>query len=158
MFREMRRTKQILSREACLEIITRGSAGVLATAGDDDYPYAVPLSYVYEDSKIYFHSAVTGHKLDAIARNSKVSFCVIDQDLIKPEEFTTYFRSVICFGTMQIVEGDTEKKEALVKLAEKYSPGVASRDEEISKLVNRTSIMVMTVEHMSGKEAIELVK
>ena len=72
-------------------------SGVLAAAGEDDYPYAVPLSYVYCDFKLYFHCAKEGHKLEAIARNPKVSFCVIDQDQVVPEKYTTYFRSVIVF-------------------------------------------------------------
>ena len=72
MFREMRRLGQMLSAEECESILRSATNGVLAVAGDDDYPYAVPLSFVYHEGKIYFHSAVSGHKLDAIARNDKV--------------------------------------------------------------------------------------
>ena len=85
MFREMRRKKQLLSEEACIAVLDRGTSGVLAVSGDDGYPYTVPLSYVYCDGKIYFHSAKSGHKIDAIKNSSKVSFCVIDQDKIVPE-------------------------------------------------------------------------
>ena len=85
MFREMRRLKQLLSREIAIDILSRNTSGVLALSGDDDYPYAVPMSYVYADEKIFFHSAKSGHKIDAIRRNEKVSFCVIDQDQIVPE-------------------------------------------------------------------------
>ena len=51
--------------EACEEVLGRGTAGVLAVAGDEGYPYAVPLSYVYDaaHSAVYFHSALCGHKL-----------------------------------------------------------------------------------------------
>ena len=103
MFREMRRKKQALPPEECAEILRRGTSGVLAVLGDGGYPYAVPLSYVYDGEKIFFHCAKSGHKLDAIRQNSKVSFCVIDQDQIVPEEYTTYFRSVIVFGTARIL-------------------------------------------------------
>ena len=103
MFREMRRKKQALSNEENLAILMRGTSGVMAVSGDDDYPYAVPLSYVYHDSKIYFHCAASGHKLDAMRRNPKVSFCVIDRDEVIPQEYTTYFRSVIVFGTVRIL-------------------------------------------------------
>ena len=68
MFRKMRRNKQLLPLEECVEILNRGTSGVLAVTGDDDYPYAVPLSYVYYDNKIYFHGAKTGHKLDAVSK------------------------------------------------------------------------------------------
>ena len=75
----MRRKNQALSEEECIAVLRRGTSGVLAAAGEDDYPYAVPLSYVYCDFKLYFHCAKVGHKLEAIARNPKVSFCVIDR-------------------------------------------------------------------------------
>ena len=84
MFREMRRNKQILSNEESINILKNGKSGVLALLGDEDYPYAVPISYVYDNSKIYFHSAKTGHKTDAIKKYSKASFCVIDQDNVIP--------------------------------------------------------------------------
>ena len=98
MFREMRRKKQVLSKEECELVLERGTSGVLAVLGEGGYPYAVPLSYVYADGKIVFHCAKQGHKLDAIAKNDKVSFCVVDLDDIQPERYTTYFRSVIAFG------------------------------------------------------------
>ena len=93
MFREMRRRKQQLSESECSAILARGTSGVLALRGDEGYPYAVPLSYVYDDRKIYFHSAKAGHKIDAIRSCSKASFCVIDQDEVVPEEYTTYFKA-----------------------------------------------------------------
>ncbi len=86
MFREMRRSRQALPQEECTSILDRGTHGVLALAGDDDYPYAVPISYVYADGKLFFHCAKTGHKLDAIARCAKASFCVVDQDQVAPLE------------------------------------------------------------------------
>ena len=92
MFREMRRKKQILSEEETAEVLNRGTSGVLALLGDDDYPYAVPVSYVYCDSKLYFHGAKSGHKIDAVKKCDKASFCVIDRDDVVPEEYTTYFK------------------------------------------------------------------
>ena len=80
----------MLSQEENIEILRAGASGVLAVHGDDDYPYTIPLNYVYRDNKLYFHSAKTGHKLDAIQRQPKVSFCVISEDKIVPEEYTTY--------------------------------------------------------------------
>ena len=77
-FREMRRGGQQLSRQEAIAILETGQTGVLAVSGDEGYPYAVPVSYVYLDDTIFFHSATTGHKIDAIKRDSRVSFCVID--------------------------------------------------------------------------------
>ena len=89
MFRSMRRKKQCLSLQESIDILNRGTSGVLAVSGDGGYPYAVPMSYVYCDSKIFFHSAKQGHKLDAVLGNDKVSFCVVDQDEVQPQKFTT---------------------------------------------------------------------
>lgn len=159
MFREMRRKKQILSQEESLEILGRGTFGVLAVDGDDGYPYAVPLSYVCHNGKIFFHCAGAGHKLDAIARNPKASFCVTDRDDIVPEEFTTYFRSVIAFGKIRVLEDAAEKRSALETLAARYSPDhEQGRLQEIDKLFKQTCVLELAVEHMSGKEAIELVR
>jgi len=159
MFREMRRKKQMLSFEECVVILDNGTSGVLGVAGDDGYPYAVPLSYAYSNSRIYFHCAKTGHKLDAIARNNKASFCVIDKDDVVPEEYTTYFRSVIAFGRARLLDNDEEKRRALEILAARYSPDQKQgRSEEIEKQFKHVGLIELTIEHMTGKEAIELVK
>ncbi len=159
MFREMRRKIQILSLEDSIAVLNKGTSGVLAVSGDNDYPYAVPLSYVYHDGKIFFHCAATGHKLDAIARNEKVSFCVIDQDNVVPQEYTSYFRSVIVFGKARILDNDNEKRSALEILAAKYSPDhEQGRLQEIEKMFNQVCLVELMIEHMTGKEAIELVK
>ena len=159
MFREMRRNKQLLSQEDTIAVLERGTNGILAVSGDDDYPYAVPLSYIYHDSRIYFHCAKTGHKLDSIKRNPRVSFCVVDKDQIVSEEFTTYFRSVIVFGRAQVLDSPMEKRAALEVLAAKYSPDLEQgRLEEIDKLFDRVCIVALIPEHISGKEAIELVR
>lgn len=116
MFREMRRKRQALTLQECTAVLQKGTSGVLALSGDNDYPYAVPISYLYEDGRLYFHCARSGHKLDAIRRNPKASFCVIDQDQVVPREYTTYFRSVIAFGTIRILEKDEEKRAALCSI------------------------------------------
>ena len=123
MFRPMRRHRQQLSQGDCAAILSRGTSGVLAVAGDGGYPYAVPLSYVYQEGTLFFHCAKAGHKLDALRRCSKASFCVIDQDQVVPPEYTTYFRSVIAFGRTRILEDEAEKQAAIWLLAEKYCPG-----------------------------------
>ena len=158
MFREMRRKKQALSTEESLAILNRGISGVLAVTGDQGYPYAVPLSYVYDNNKIFFHCALSGHKLDAIAANNKVSFCVVGQDRVMPQEYTTYFRSVIIFGRARILEDPIEKRTALEKFAAKYSPEQETgRLREIDRLFERTCMVEIVIEHITGKEAVELV-
>lgn len=158
MFREMRRKRQLLSTKESVAILERMTNGTLALHGDDGYPYAVPVSYVYADGKIYFHSAMKGHKVDAISRNDKISFCVVEQDDIKPSEFTTYFRSVIVFGKARILTDEGEKRVALGLLADKYSHGEAGMEAEIAKGFNHLLMVEITAEHMTGKESIELIK
>ena len=110
-FREMRRKRQQLSEEESISILRKSTAGTLALLGDIDYPYAVPISYVYHEGKLFFHSALTGHKVDAIRKCDKASFCVIERDDVQPEKYTTFFRSVIAFGRIHIIEDETEKLE-----------------------------------------------
>ena len=159
MFKEMRRHKQLLNAEETAAVLERGTSGVLALSGEDGYPYAVPLSYVFDGEKLYFHSAKAGHKLEALRRCPKASFCVIGQDRVVPEEYTTYYRSVIAFGTVRILKGDDEIRRAIEALSVKYAPEdtPAGRSRVIDRAWDRLCILELTVDHMSGKQAIELV-
>lgn len=160
MFRDMRRKKQALTAVECEQILNACTSGVLALSGDDDYPYAVPLSYCCKDRKLYFHSAPEGHKLDAIKNNSKCSFCVISKDDVLPEKFTTLFKSVLCFGRIKLLESDADKIRVLNLLSDKYSPDVnmSARNEEVQGALNRVAILELDIEHMTGKQCIEFVK
>lgn len=157
MFRVMRRNKQLLSLEDTVAVMDRCTNGVLACIGDEDYPYAVPLSYVYFNDKIYFHSSKTGHKIDAITKNPKVCFTVIDEDNIVSEKYTSYFRSVLAFGKARIVEGD-EWLNAFKALVEKYS-GDQPEEAKYKEITGCTQayILAIDIEHITGKEAIEYV-
>lgn len=158
MFREMRRGKQLLSQEDTDMVLQRGSNGILACLGDEDYPYAVPVSYVYHKGKIYFHSAKAGHKIDAIKKSSKVSLAVVDEDTIVSAEYTSYFRSVIAFGQARFTEGD-EWMDGFRALVEKYSGDQpeAAKHKEITECT-QSEIIAIDLEHVTGKEAIEYVK
>ncbi len=160
MFREMRRKKQLLSNKENIELLEKGTSGVLALLGDNEYPYAVPVSYVYDNSRIYFHGAKAGHKIDAIRKCSKASFCVIARDEIFPEEYTTIFKSVIVFGKIRILEDENEMREAVERLAVKYHPtdSIENRNQEITSEWKALCMMELSVEHMTGKESIEIAK
>lgn len=158
MFRESRKPKQALSSEEIEQILSRNTAGVLAVSGDEGYPYAVPLSYVYLNGKIYFHGSKVGHKIDSLLRSDKVSFCVIDQDKIMGAEYTTYFRSVVAFGRARLLEGE-ERLIPLVQLCEKYWPGHLDVTEpKAAAALERVGLIELTMEHVTGKQAVELVK
>lgn len=158
MFREMRRTKQLLSEAETIEILQSCTSGVLAVTGDNDYPYAVPLSYAYKDGKLFFHFAKAGHKIDSIYKNSKVSFCVIKTDDVIQKTFTTHFRSVIVFGRARMITEDSEKKYALECLVEKYSPDyIAEGQSEIEREWKLVNVAEVEIEYMTGKAAIEII-
>ena len=160
MFRDMRRKRQQTTEEEARRILIEGTSGVLALSGDDGYTYAVPISYALDGDKIYFHSAPTGHKIDSMRRNDRVSFCVIGQDRIVEEQFTTYFKSAIAFGRIRIIEDDAdpEKRRGLELLAAKYSPTVDKElfDKEMLKM-KACVVPVLDIEHLTGKVAKELV-
>lgn len=155
----MRRFKQQLPEEKSIEILRSTTAGVLAICGDDMRPYGVPLSHVYANGKLYFHSALQGHKVELIKQNDKASFTVIGQDEIHPETYTTYYRSVIAFGKVRIIEDETEKMQALQLLGRRCNPDDAEGlAKEIASGFKRCLIFEMTIERLTGKQSIELVK
>jgi len=152
--REMRRKNQALTREENLAILKKNTAGVLSVLGEDEYPYGVPLSYTYIDNKIIFHGAKSGHKIDAIKKHNKASFCVIDQDIVIPERNSTNYKSVIAFGKMHLIEDENEKANWLRELTYKYSPVYQENNEkEIVLEMPYVSVMILEIEYLSGKEA-----
>ena len=156
----MRRFAQELPADEAVKILESATHGVLAVSGDGGYPYAVPLSFVYDGGKIYFHCAREGHKLDAIKACSKVSFCVVSEDKIVPEKYTTFYRSVIVFGRARLIEDSEEAFRAIELLAKKYHPDDApeNRRSEISGAADRFCMAEIEIEHLSGKEAKELMR
>jgi nitroimidazol reductase NimA-like FMN-containing flavoprotein (pyridoxamine 5'-phosphate oxidase superfamily) len=157
MFREIRLKKQQLPAEEALAIIKSATSCVLGVNGDDGYPYTVPVSHAYADGRIYFHCATKGHKLDSINRNDRVSLCVVQQDKVIPEELNTLYRSVIVFGRARILTAEAEKRAAIEKIGERFAskhPDVARK--AIEKEWNAFSVVEVTIEHITGKAALEL--
>ncbi len=153
MFREMMRIRQQLPQEECIEILKKEPRGVLSVLGDDGYPYGMPINQFYceEDGKIYFHSGKKGHKVDAIKRCDKASFCVYDQGYRREGEWALNIRSVIVFGRIEIIE-DTEKVyEMSRRLSRKFTDDEAYIEHEIIKSGPRTLMFALVPEHMTGK-------
>ena len=153
----MRRFRQELPANETERILRNGKYCVMAVSGDDDYPYAVPVNYAYYGNSIYIHSASQGHKIDAIRRNPKCSLCIVDRDDVIPEEFTSYFRSVIVFGKAHFVESTEDKVAALRLLGDKYSPGI-DPEAEIARFIKTVCIVRIDIDSIAGKEAIELTR
>ncbi len=153
MFREMARPKQALTEEECIQLLKTLPRGVLAVLGDEDYPYALPMDHYYceDDGKIYFHSGPKGHKVDAMARHNKVSFCLYDEGYRKEGEWSLNIRSVIVFGRVEKVEDQAWAMEVTRRLSYKYTDDTAYIEAEIANSGARTAVYAITVEHMSGK-------
>lgn len=155
VFREMRRKKQKLSEKECIDILERGSTGVLGLLGKEGYPYTVPLNYVYAHHKIYFHCAKAGHKIEAIQAYDKVSFCVIDQENVIPETLSTNYKSVVVFGRAKILETEADIKEAVEWLGLKYNPNKEVVDREIETTIKHLCAVEITIDHLSGKQNLQ---
>lgn len=150
MFREMRKSKRAMSLEESIEVLNCGIDGVLGTISENGYPYAVPVNYVYYDSKIYFHSATEGEKISNILNNDKVSFTVVTKNKVLQSKFTTDFQSVILFGRAKLVQ---PSKEILFELIKKYSPDfLKSGKTYVEKEFMSAQIVEISIEHLTGKE------
>jgi len=158
LFREMKRFNQQLPMDQTIEILNRNNSGVLAVQGDEGYPYTVPMNYFYQDGKIYFHTKQTGHKMDAIKKDAKVSFCVIERDQFISEEYTNHYRSAIAFGKARVLEDEQEIYEYSLMWAEKLcsSETPKHREEVVKRRLPTLGMIVMEIEHVTGKEALEL--
>jgi uncharacterized protein len=155
MFREMRNKKRQLDSTYIEKILGEGEYGFLATVGENGYPYSVPLSYVYVNNNIYFHSATEGQKLDNIRFNDKVSFCVVGKTKVLPDQFATIYESAIAFGKASFINGE-EKKQALINIMKKYSPGFENKGlQYIDRAIDATNIVKIEIEYATAKGRLE---
>ena len=153
MFRKMRRFKQQISEEECIRVLKEQKRGVLSMLGDDGYPYGIPLSHWYceEDGKLYFHGAQEGHKIDAITKCEKVSFCVMDEGYRKPGEWSMNINSVIVFGRLRPVTDPELTRKISASLCRKFTDDEAYLQYELEHNLPRVLCLELTPEHMTGK-------
>lgn len=153
MFRELVRKKQQLPEEECLQILKEEKRGVLSVNGDDGYPYGMPLNHYYnaDDGKLYFHSGMRGHKVDALRRDNRVSYCVYDEGFIREGEWARNIRSVIVFGRIEFIEDRELICEIARKLSYKFTDDKEYIEQEIKQSGPRTLMFALTIEHMTGK-------
>lgn len=151
MFRDMRRFKQQLSEEECERILRVQKRGVLALSGDDGYPYAVPMDYVYDSGCLYFHSALQGHKIDAIRACDKASFNVLSEPRAADDGWSYFFDSVTLFGRVRIITDEAQRTDKLRLLGNKYFPTEEMTESDIQKNAARCAVLELKIEHMTGK-------
>ena len=152
-FRPMRRSKQELSREECIEILTREPRGVLSVLGEGGYPYGMPINQYYcpENGRLYFHTAREGHRLDAIRACDKVSLCVYDEGYRKEGEWALNIRSVIVFGRIRVVEDQTHALNMIRGLARKFTDDEGYIEHEIQTAARHVLCLELTPDHITGK-------
>jgi len=157
MFRKIRKVKKELSIDAAKHLLDTERRGVLAVNGDDGYPYAIPINYLYceDEDKIYFHGSHVGYKAESIMACDKVCFTVYGNETIKDEEWAPYVQSVVVFGKCQMIGSQDLNTELVKKFAEKYYPNASSIDEEVSKAGKAVQMYEIIIEHISGKEVQE---
>ncbi len=153
MFRKMLRIKQQLSEEECISILKEQLRGVLSVLGDDGYPYGLPINHYYceEDGKLYFHSGKVGHKIDALRRCDKASFCVYDEGFRKQGEWALNIRSVIVFGRIEFIEDRETVYRIARDLSLKLTDDEAYIQKELRQAGPRTLMFALVPEHMTGK-------
>ncbi|MBR0472522.1 MAG: pyridoxamine 5'-phosphate oxidase family protein [Methanosphaera sp.] len=151
MFRKMRRNKQELSNKECIQILENQQRGFLAVSGENEYPYTLPMNYVYYDKKIIFHSAREGHKIDSIKKHEKVSFSVINEGEKVENDWYYIFKSVIVFGKIRIIQDEKEKYEKLTILGDKYFPSKEYTKMEMDAAFDQALVLELEIDHMTGK-------
>ena len=153
MFREMRRAKQQLGKDECVEILLKEWRGVLSIYGEDGYPYGLPMNFYYdkESEKLYFHSGMNGHKIDALNKDNRVSFCVYDKGFRKEGDWALNIKSVIIFGKIKFVEDESLREEIMRKFGLKYDPDPRNVEDTIKRMLRVTKVMELSVDHITGK-------
>lgn len=154
MFREMRRKKNEISIDMAKQLLASSRRGVLAMNGDDGYPYAIPVNYLYDDKaqRIYFHGAKIGHKVDALRACDKVCFTVYGNETVRTESWAPFMQSVVVFGRCHMMDAGSEATRRLKQFAMKYYPSEQLVDEEIAHAGKAVQVFEIEIEHMSGKE------
>jgi len=151
MFRKMRRYKQQIPEDECINLLKREKRGVLAVLGDDDYPYTVAMNHVYLDGKLYFHCAREGHKIDAIEKCDKVSYCVMDEGVKIDDNWWYTFKNVVVFGRMSKVTDDDLIDNVLYMMGDKFNATAEYMVAEMKSARDRVLILQLDIEHISGK-------
>lgn len=153
MFRKMRRFKQQISEEKCIQLLKKQPRGILSMIGDNGYPYGIPLNHWYseEDNRLYFHCAKEGHKIDALKACNKVSYCVMDEGYRNDGEWALNINSVVVFGRISTVSDEDKKREICINLSRKFTDDEEYIRKELNSSFSRVNCLELVIEHMTGK-------
>lgn len=134
-------------------LLHRAPFARLSTAGEE-FPYVVPLCFLYYEGKIYFHSRLRGKKIDTMLANPRVCLQVDEINGLlgseKPCKFSVAYESVIAWGEAALVEDDRRKEKILELLTGKYA-GDRPTDPIPPDALARTAVAEITISGISGK-------
>lgn len=153
MFRELLRKNRQLPMEDCVHVLKTQTRGVLSVLGEDDYPYGMPMNHWYneEDGSVYFHCGNVGHRLDALRKQDKASFCVYDSGVREEGDWAYTVRSVIVFGRIRIIDDMEQIADITTKLSHKFTQDDEMIQREIKASGHRTLLLQLVPEHVCGK-------
>ena len=153
MFRPMRRSPQALSHEEMIDLLKTETRGVMSVQGDNGYPYGYPINHYYDEetNKIYIHGATFGHRVSAVKKDPKVSYCVFGGEYQKEGDWAKYVKSVIVFGKAELVEDAEEIVRISRLLCDKFPCPPEYVEHEIEKDAPRTLVIAINIEDMNGK-------
>lgn len=153
MFRDLLRKNKKISNEECISLLKNEKRGVLSVLGDNDYPYGTPMNHFYneDDGKIYFHCGKVGHRIDALKKHNKVSFCVYDSGFANEGEWALNVKSVVVFGKIEIVDNLEKITQITTKLSHKFTEDEKYIEAEIKNYASKTYLLELTPEHICGK-------
>ena len=153
MFKQMRRFKQQITQEECVEVLRNAKRGIISLLGEDGYPYGLPINHWYceEDGRLYFHGAKAGHKIEAIRKCDKASFCAYDEGYRKEGEWALNIKSVIVFGRIRLVRDEELARKICTHLVSKFTDDEEYLEKELKNALPRVQCLEMSIEHMTGK-------
>lgn len=152
----MRRKDREITNKAEMEAVLKKAFVCHLGLSDGDQPYVVPMNYGYEDGHIYLHGADEGRKIEILKKNKKVCFEMetFQAEIIKggdqPCDWGTAFRSVIGFGTAELLNTSEEKSRGLGIILKAHDDRNFSFPEEMLKM---TAVIDITIQEMTGKAA-----
>lgn len=131
-----RKACEVTDPETIEKILSKTTIGHLATIDSEGYPYITPVNFVSHNGNIYFHCALTGEKLDNIARNDKAGFQVdiplayLDSQFSddgSPCNLHQFYHCVVIRGRARVVAETELKTVVLNALVEKHEKGRSPR-------------------------------
>ena len=157
MFRELARKNKEISEAECVRLLKEERRGVLSVLGEDDYPYGMPMNHFYndEDGCIYFHCGKAGHRLDALQKHDKVSFCLYDKGVREDGDWALQVNSVIVFGKLEVIDDLAIIMDIAAQLSRKFTQDESYIQKEIELYAKETLLLKLKPEHICGKRVKE---